>query len=115
MIKRKNLKFRSLAGILSISVTLLMVVSCFASKTSNSPIDVEQPAKKIAIIGHRGAAGLVPENTLAAFQKACEIGVDAIELDVFLTAGGKIVVHHDYALKPENSLYTLLKLTDIPE
>ena len=57
--------------------------------------------KKIDIIGHRGAAGLVPENTLAAFQKACEIGVDAIELDVLLTADGQIVVHHDYALKPE--------------
>jgi glycerophosphoryl diester phosphodiesterase len=38
---------------------------------------------------------------LAAFKKACEIGVDAFELDVLLTAEGKIVVHHDYALKPE--------------
>ena len=46
-------------------------------------------------------AGLAPENTLSAFKKACEIGPDAIELDVLLTGDGKIAVHHDYTLKPE--------------
>ena len=60
-----------------------------------------QPAKRLFIIGHRGAAGLAPENTLASFRKACEVGVDAIELDVFLTADDNVAVHHDYTLKPE--------------
>jgi glycerophosphoryl diester phosphodiesterase len=64
-------------------------------------MDVEQTIKKIDVIGHRGAAGLLPENTLSAFRRACEIGVDAIELDVLSTADNRIVVHHDYALKPE--------------
>lgn len=53
------------------------------------------------VIGHRGAAGLLPENTLAAFAKACELGIDALELDVLASADGELVVHHDFKLKPE--------------
>ena len=55
----------------------------------------------VQIIGHRGAAGLAPENTLAAFKRACEIGVDAVELDVLVSADGELVVHHDFKLRPE--------------
>ena len=47
------------------------------------------------IIGHRGACGLAPENTLASFAKALEIGVDAVELDVHLAKSGELVVIHD--------------------
>ena len=101
MKKRKDIKLRLLARILFVPVVLLMVSSCFTSGKSSSPVNVEQPAKKINAIGHRGAAGLAPENTLSAFKKACEIGVEAVELDVLLTADGKIVVHHDYNLNPE--------------
>ena len=46
------------------------------------------------IIGHRGAAGLKPENTLAGFRHAAALGVDAVELDVHL-ADGRLVVIHD--------------------
>jgi glycerophosphoryl diester phosphodiesterase len=53
------------------------------------------------VIGHRGAAGLAPENTLAAFTRACELGVDAVELDVIASADEVLVVHHDFRLKPE--------------
>jgi glycerophosphoryl diester phosphodiesterase len=53
------------------------------------------------VIGHRGAAGLAPENTLAAISKALEIGVDAVELDVHLSKDGVVVVYHDFRLKPE--------------
>ena len=53
------------------------------------------------VIGHRGAAGLAPENTLAAFSKALEIGVDGVELDVQLSADGIAVVHHDFQLNPD--------------
>ena len=47
------------------------------------------------VIGHRGAAGLAPENTLAAFEKAIELGVDMVELDVHLTADRRLAVIHD--------------------
>ncbi|HVO32745.1 MAG TPA: glycerophosphodiester phosphodiesterase family protein [Elusimicrobiota bacterium] len=47
------------------------------------------------IIGHRGAMGYAPENTLASFEEAIRRGVDAIELDVQLTADGQVAVMHD--------------------
>jgi glycerophosphoryl diester phosphodiesterase len=46
-------------------------------------------------IGHRGAKGYAPENTLLSFQKAIEMSVDGIELDVHLSADGEIMVIHD--------------------
>ena len=46
-------------------------------------------------IGHRGAKGHAPENTLVSFQKAIELGVDGIELDVHLSIDGRIIVIHD--------------------
>jgi glycerophosphoryl diester phosphodiesterase len=50
---------------------------------------------KPKVIGHRGAAGEAPENTLASFQLALTQGADGIELDIHLTKDGEIVVCHD--------------------
>jgi len=50
------------------------------------------------VMAHRGARGLAPENTLAAFATAIEVGADAIELDVQPCATGEIVVIHDGVL-----------------
>lgn len=47
------------------------------------------------IIGHRGAAGLAPENTIASFKAAIEAGVDWIEFDVRATKDGQVIVSHD--------------------
>ena len=49
-------------------------------------------------VAHRGASGLAPENTLAAFAKAVAIGVDAVELDVHATRDGHVVAIHDSTL-----------------
>jgi glycerophosphoryl diester phosphodiesterase len=49
-------------------------------------------------IAHRGASGYAPENTLLSFQKALEMGVEAIELDVHLSADEVLVVIHDPTL-----------------
>ena len=46
-------------------------------------------------IGHRGAKGHAPENTLISFQKALELGVDGMELDVHLSTDNQIMVIHD--------------------
>lgn len=54
-------------------------------------------------IGHRGAKGYVPENTLASFEKAIELGVDGVELDVHLSSDGKIVVIHDETINRTTS------------
>ena len=50
-------------------------------------------------IGHRGARAYAPENTLASFKKALEIGVDAVELDVRKTKDNQLVVIHDADVK----------------
>jgi glycerophosphoryl diester phosphodiesterase len=52
-------------------------------------------------IAHRGGAGLWPENTLFAFVSAAKAGYDGAELDVQLTRDKKLVVFHDFRLKPE--------------
>ena len=51
--------------------------------------------KKPLIIGHRGAMGHETENTLPSIQKAMDLGVDMIEIDVFKIKSGEIVVFHD--------------------
>ncbi len=51
------------------------------------------------ILGHRGYSTKYPQNTLLAFKKAIEYGADGVELDVWKTADGKIVVSHDNNLK----------------
>lgn len=50
------------------------------------------------IIGHRGAAGLAPENTIEALKKGFEVGADVLEFDVQVTRDGVPVVIHDSTL-----------------
>lgn len=52
-------------------------------------------AQKPDIQGHRGCRGLMPENTLPAFLKAVELGVNTLELDVVMSADGEVVVSHE--------------------
>jgi glycerophosphoryl diester phosphodiesterase len=46
-------------------------------------------------IGHRGASGYEPENTLISFEKAIDLNADGIELDVHLSLDGELIVIHD--------------------
>ncbi|HUS98056.1 MAG TPA: glycerophosphodiester phosphodiesterase family protein, partial [Hyphomicrobiaceae bacterium] len=57
-----------------------------------------QTTKTIELHGHRGARGLVAENTLASFREAIRLGVDYIETDIGMSRDGEIVLHHDRAL-----------------
>ncbi|MGB5379354.1 MAG: glycerophosphodiester phosphodiesterase family protein [Muriicola sp.] len=54
---------------------------------------------EMLVIGHRGAMGHETENTLASIQKAMDLGVDMIEIDVFRVKSGEIVVFHDERLE----------------
>lgn len=54
--------------------------------------------QKTLNIGHRGAKGHIIENTLESIQKAIDLGVDGIELDVHLCRSGELVVFHDFTL-----------------
>jgi glycerophosphoryl diester phosphodiesterase len=51
--------------------------------------------------GHRGARGLAPENTIAAFEKALDIGVTTLELDIGVTKDNVVVIYHDRTLNPD--------------
>jgi glycerophosphoryl diester phosphodiesterase len=51
--------------------------------------------------GHRGARGLLPENTLPAYEQALRIGVTTLELDVGVSSDGVVVISHDRSLNPE--------------
>ncbi len=57
--------------------------------------------RRIALHGHRGARGLFPENTLVGFTGALAVGVDALELDVGMTADDVVVVTHDPRLNAD--------------
>lgn len=58
------------------------------------------------IIGHRGARGLAPENTLASIEKVLQYPVDMIEIDVRTTRDGKAVLSHDEHIKGTHILTT---------
>src|SRR3990170_8794330 len=59
------------------------------------------PAMAIDLQGHRGARGLLPENTLPGFERAIALGVTTLELDVGVTRDGVVVIHHDRTLNPD--------------
>lgn len=66
--------------------------------------------KYIDVQAHRGGAGLMPENTVSAMKNAIDMGVNTLELDLQICAGGNVVVSHDayfhsrYATRPDGSL-----------
>lgn len=59
------------------------------------------PAPAFDLEGHRGTRGLMPENTLAAFERAIAIGVTTLETDVAVTKDGVPVISHDPFLNPD--------------
>jgi glycerophosphoryl diester phosphodiesterase len=53
---------------------------------------------RVWVVGHRGAMGHCPENTLVSFERALELGADWIELDIHVSRDGALVVIHDEAV-----------------
>jgi len=70
---------------------------------------------KPLIIGHRGASAFAPENTMAAFRLALEVGADGIEFDVRLSRDGVPVVIHDENLKRTGSTPVLVSSLSLAE
>lgn len=80
---------------------------CFLRRRAAWPVMVSAwlaigapPALAFDLQGHRGARGLAPENTLAAFRTALAIGVTTIETDLAMTRDGVLVLAHDPRLNP---------------
>src|SRR5437773_8679711 len=68
-----------------------MTMSMHALDSSQPRLRTSRPL----VIAHRGASGLAPENTLAAFSLAIAVGADGVEMDVQMSADGQPVVIHD--------------------
>jgi len=69
-----------------------MIADCSPFNRRNVHVSLADP---VLVIGHRGAAGLVAENTLPSFQRAFDCGVGAVELDVYAVEGELLVIHDD--------------------
>src|SRR5688572_32507439 len=68
------------------TIFILLLMAFVTPVISQSGIDIQ---------GHRGCRGLMPENSMAAFLKAVELGVTTLELDVVISMDGQIVVSHE--------------------
>ncbi len=68
------------------------LVALFAAAASAQTLDLQ---------GHRGARGLLPENTLPSFELALQLGVTTLELDIAITRDGVLVISHDPTLNPD--------------
>ena len=75
---------------------------------------VAAPALGLDLQGHRGARGLLPENTLASFQRALEVGVTTLELDIAITKDGVLAVYHDRTLNPDITRDAAGRFIDAP-
>jgi len=78
-----------------IGIIVAVILSIGSLTGGGALLDRIGPDSVIDVIGHRGAAGSRPENTMAAVLKAIEDGADWIEIDVQETADGQVVVVHD--------------------
>ena len=69
-----------------------------------------QPKPVIDVQAHRGGAGLMPENTIAAMKNALDLDVNTLEFDLHLSSDGQVVVSHDsyfhprYSTRPDGTL-----------
>lgn len=74
-----------------VKLFFLLFISGFMFNYQNSPFEIQ---------GHRGARGLLPENTIPAFKKAIDLGVNTLEMDVVISKDKKVVVSHEPNFNP---------------
>ena len=71
----------------------------------NNISDMNEPnKKKILIIAHRGASGLLPEHTLEAYSLAIDQGADFIEPDLLITKDAVLIAHHENGLSLSSNI-----------
>jgi glycerophosphoryl diester phosphodiesterase len=85
---------RVLLGLAAIVAALYAVSALLARPAPDRPFFAQFEQRPL-VMAHRGGRGLWPENTLYAFERAVELGVDVLEMDIHTTADGVPVVMHD--------------------
>ena len=104
----KNTKKITKYLIISIIIFSLYILSSVSSIHFISPMNINNP--KYIIIGHRGAGGLAPENTIASIQKGLDNNVKRIEIDIQQTLDDKIILMHDKTLERTTNGEGIIKL-----
>ncbi len=83
--------------------------------SSSDPTTSGPAAPTFDLQGHRGARGLVPENTLPSFETALDLGVTTLEMDLHLSADGEVVVWHDPVVDPAKCRLAPGAPPDVPD
>lgn len=86
---------------------LISVCSCNPNKPQEAGSHLIE--KELDVQGHRGARGLMPENTIPAFIKALELGVTTLEMDLAVSKDKQFIVSHEPYMNPEMCLDSLGK------
>lgn len=84
----------------ALSVTVILCATyVYLAMSESKPTDkyklFYQQTSRPLVIAHRGGAGISPENTIFAFKRSVELGVDVLELDLRSTIDGELIVIHD--------------------
>ena len=90
---RANWLVALLSGLVLLSIVYGLMTRS-VQPASNQRSSGDQPRRPL-VVAHRGGAGLWPENTMYAFTRAVELGVDVLEVDLHSTADGVLVIIHD--------------------
>lgn len=101
---RNGSRLRASAIGLASALLLCGGSGCFREEPAATVQPVSPFPRPFQIIGHRGAAGYAPENTLPAFRRAQRMGVVEVELDVQLTRDDRLILFHDETLDAKTDL-----------
>lgn len=75
--------------------TLFLASPLLSAVLADPALAADKAQKTIDLQGHRGARGLLPENTIPAFLHALDLGVTTLEMDVVINVQGKVFLSHD--------------------
>lgn len=90
-------------------ISTLLIVEFFSVFTFSQTLELPKSKNSFIVIAHRGAHSETPENTLSAYQKAIDLGVDFVEIDLRTSKDGQLVVMHDATLKRMAGVDKLIK------
>ena len=96
-----------LSKIIVLSALVITMTNCSSEKKQETEKSPKVEEKKLNVQGHRGARGLMPENTIPAFLKALELGVTTLEMDLAVTKDKQLLVSHEPYMNPEMCLDSL--------
>ncbi len=114
--KKKRSGFKTFLVILAAIVLFFVAINVIPPKKNvqTNPFIIEKGERPM-IAAHRGGADNNPENTMLAYRKAVELGVDIVESDLYLTADGYLVCNHDSYIDETCDINGDISLDDVED